>query len=81
MGTPAGTPIPGPFSFTTNISLGRNFPLGEGRRSLDLRLDSTNALNIMNVTRIGTTVNASNYGLPLATGNMRTMQATLRFRF
>jgi len=73
--------IPGPFSFTTNISLGRNFPLGEGRRSLDLRMDSTNALNIMNVTRIGTTVNASNYGLPLAAGNMRTMQATLRFRF
>jgi hypothetical protein len=36
----------------------------------------------MNVTaRIGTTVNASNYGLPLATGSMRTMQATLRFRF
>jgi hypothetical protein len=74
--------IPGPFSFTTDISLGRNFPLGESRRSLDLRMDSTNALNIMNVTaRIGTTVNASNYGLPLATGSMRTMQATLRFRF
>jgi trimeric autotransporter adhesin len=73
--------IPGPFSFTTNISLGRNFPLGEGRRSLDLRMDSTNALNIMNVTGVGTTVNASNFGLPLATGNMRRMQATLRFRF
>jgi len=44
-------------------------------------MDSTNALNIMNVTRVGTTVNASNYGLPLSTGSMRTTQATLRFRF
>ena len=73
--------IPGPFSFTTNISLGRDFPIGEGRRSVNLRMDSTNALNIMNVTRVGTTVNASNYGLPLSTGSMRTTQATLRFRF
>lgn len=73
--------IPGPFSFVTNLSLGRTFPLGETRRSLDLRLDSTNALNIMNVTGFATTVNASNYGLPLSTGAMRTMKVNLRFRF
>ena len=73
--------IPGPFSFVVNLSLGRTFPFGETRRSLDLRLDSSNALNIMNITGFATTVNASNYGLPLATGAMRTMKVNLRFRF
>jgi len=46
-----------------------------------LRLDSTNALNIMNVNGFATTVNASNFGLPLSTGAMRTMKINLRFRF
>jgi hypothetical protein len=73
--------IPGPFSFVANLSLGRSFPFGETRRSLDLRLDSTNALNIMNVNGFATTVNASNFGLPLSTGAMRTMKINLRFRF
>ena len=73
--------IPGPFAFTTNIGLGRDFPIGEGRRTVSLRIDSSNALNIMNVRSIATTVNASNYGLPVATGPMRTTQMSLRFRF
>ncbi len=73
--------IRGPGSFVLNTAVGRSFRLDESRHSLELRMESNNALNIMNVTRIGTTVNASNYGLALSAGQMRTMQASLRLRF
>lgn len=73
--------ITGPASFVLNTALGRSFPLKENRRSLELRMEANNALNTMNVGSIGTTVNASNYGLALSAGQMRTMQATLRLRF
>jgi hypothetical protein len=73
--------IPGPGSVTVNMAVGRSFRLDESRHSLELRMESTNTLNSVNITRIGTTVNASNYGLPLSTGPMRTMQASLRLRF
>jgi hypothetical protein len=73
--------IPGPASFVLNLAVGRSFRLDESRRSMELRMESSNTLNTVNVTRIGNTVNASNYGLPLDTGTMRTMQASLRFRF
>jgi len=73
--------ITGPTSVVANMSLARSFPLGESRRNMEFRADSTNTLNALNVSRIGATVNASNYGLPLATGAMRTMTASLRFRF
>jgi len=38
--------IPGPFSFVANLLSGQELPVRRNRRSLDLRLDSTNALNI-----------------------------------
>jgi hypothetical protein len=73
--------IPGLWSFVLNMSAGRSFQLGETRRSLDLRMESNNTLNTVNISRVGTTVNASNYGLALGAGSMRTMRAVLRFRF
>ncbi len=73
--------IPGPASLVVNAAVGRSFALDDSRRSVELRMESSNTLNTMNVTRIGTTVNASNYGLPLGLGGMRTMQASLRLRF
>ncbi|MEK7406763.1 MAG: hypothetical protein AAB225_16935 [Acidobacteriota bacterium] len=73
--------IPGAASVVLNAAVGRSFALDDSRRSVELRLESSNTLNTMNVTRIGTTINASNYGLPLGTGAMRTMQASLRLRF
>ena len=72
--------ITGPGSVIVNASFGRNFGLGE-RRNFEFRFDATNVLNEVNISSIGTTINASTYGLPLAAGAMRSMSVTLRFRF
>jgi hypothetical protein len=73
--------IPGPWYFGANMSFGRSFRFKESRRGFDLRAESSNVLNSVNVARIGTTFNASNYGLPLAVSSMRTVSLSLRFRF
>ncbi len=73
--------IPGPASLITNLSLGRGFQLGSERRELEVRLEAENAFNTVNITRIGTTVNASNYGLATAAGPMRRVSLELRLRF
>jgi hypothetical protein len=72
--------ITGPALFSLNASLGRVFRIVD-RRSLDLRFDATNALNHVNFTSWNTTVGSIQFGLPTSAGNMRTLQATLRFRF
>ncbi len=72
--------IDGPNRLNLNLSLGRQFRLKE-RRSLEFRMESNNFINHVNYTNLGTVVNAINYGLPTSTGQMRTMQGTLRFRF
>ena len=79
-GNSARNVIPGPGLFTINAGLGRSFRLAE-RRRLEFRVESTNLTNHPVITNLGTTVNASNYGLPLAVGNMRTVSAQIRFRF
>jgi hypothetical protein len=63
-----------------NASAGRVFRVGE-RRSADLRFDSTNALNHVSFNSWNTTVGSAQFGLPTGAAAMRTMQATLRFRF
>ncbi|MBM3744952.1 MAG: TonB-dependent receptor [Acidobacteria bacterium] len=73
--------IPGPGAFSVNTSLGRTISLGEARRSLDIRAEADNVLNHVSISRIGTTVNSSNYGLATAAGNMRTISLSLRMRF
>jgi hypothetical protein len=73
--------IPGPGQLALNASLARTIPLGEGRRRIELRLDSTNVTNHVSFTRLGTVVNASDYGLPTATAPMRSLTAGLRFSF
>ncbi len=72
--------IPGPGTLSMNASFGRGFRLGE-RRRVDLRVESNNFLNRVSFTRIGTTVNASNYGLATAAAGMRTVILNLRLRF
>lgn len=72
--------IPTPFQMTLNSSFGRSFQFGE-RRSVDLRVESSNVLNQVNITRIATTVNASNYGLATGASSMRSVNLNLRFRF
>jgi hypothetical protein len=65
---------------TASASVGRSFPFGD-RRSLEFRLDASNVLNHVNISSLGTVINANNYGLPLAAGAMRSVSAVLRFRF
>lgn len=73
--------IPGPSQFALNASLARSVRLGEDRRRLEIRLDGSNVTNHVSFTRLGTVVNASDYGLPTATGPMRALTANLRFNF
>ncbi|MGI8743314.1 MAG: TonB-dependent receptor domain-containing protein [Bryobacteraceae bacterium] len=72
--------IPGPSTWALNAGLSRTFSLGE-RRRLEFRLDANNLTNHVNFTNLDTIVNASNYGLPLAAGPMRSLTANFRFRF
>ena len=72
--------ITGPNQFSLNLSLGRTFRLND-RYNLDLRVDSTNALNHVTYTLWNTVVNGAQFGLPAAANAMRSMQTTLRVRF
>ncbi|HEY7210717.1 MAG TPA: TonB-dependent receptor [Bryobacteraceae bacterium] len=72
--------IPGPGLFNLNLAFGRAFSFGE-RRRLEFRVEANNVLNHVNYTSLYTVVNAVNYGLPSAAGDMRTLDLVLRFRF
>ncbi len=75
-GTAGRNSIVGPSQFTLNASLGRTFA-----DNLDLRFDSTNTLNHVTYTSWNTAVISSQFGLPVAANAMRSLQATLRWRF
>jgi trimeric autotransporter adhesin len=72
--------IPGPGTFSLNTAFARSFTLAE-RRRLEFRLEATNVLNHVNYTNLYTVVNAVNYGLPSAAGQMRMLTAVVRLRF
>ncbi|MBV9938586.1 MAG: TonB-dependent receptor [Acidobacteriaceae bacterium] len=72
--------ITGPFQLTLNGSLARTFRVGD-RLSLDLRVDSANPLNHPVFTAWNTTINSLQFGLPVSTNAMRSLQTTLRLRF
>ncbi len=72
--------ITGPAEFSLDASLGRTFRLGD-RFNLDLRVDSTNALNHVNFTAWNTIVNNAQFGMAVAANAMRAIQTTLRLRF
>jgi hypothetical protein len=72
--------ITGPAQFTLNASMGRTFRLND-RFNLDLRVDSTNALNRVNFTVWNTIVNSSQFGFPAGANAMRSLQTSLRVRF
>ena len=75
-GTAGRNSIVGPSQFTLNASLGRTFAA-----NLDLRIDSTDALNHVTYPSWNTTVTSSQFGLPSTANAMRSVQATLRWRF
>jgi trimeric autotransporter adhesin len=72
--------IIGPAQFSLDASMGRTFQL-RGRYNLDVRLDSTNALNHVTFTNWNTIINGTQFGLPAAANAMRSVQLTMRFRF
>jgi len=72
--------IAGPAQFSLSASLGRTFRVSD-RLNLDLRVDSTNALNHVAFTSWNTIVNSTQFGLAAAANAMRSMQTTLRLRF
>ncbi len=72
--------ITGPVQFSLNASLGRTFRLND-RLNLDLRVDSANALNHVTYPSWNTTITSAQFGLPMTTNAMRTLQTTLRVRF
>jgi hypothetical protein len=72
--------ITGPGQFIFNASIGRTFRIGD-RFNVDLRVDSTNALNHVTYPNWNTTITSGQFGLPSMANPMRSMQTTLRFRF
>ena len=67
--------ITGPSQFMLNASLGRSFD------RFDIRFDATNALNHVTYPGWVTTVNSTQFGLPASANAMRSVQATLRWRY
>jgi hypothetical protein len=72
--------IIGPRQFSLNASLTRTFRINE-RVSMDLRVESTNVLNHVTFPTWNTTLNSSQFGLPMRANAMRTLQPSLRVRF
>ena len=72
--------IPGPMIVSLNASAGRVFRLGE-RRSLDLQIRATNALNTVVINRWNTQLNTNTFGQPTGVSAMRSVTTSLRFRF
>ncbi len=79
-GTAGRNTIPGPTVFTLNGGIGRIIRFGE-RRSLDLQLQSQNALNRVTITNWGTVLGSNTYGLATTAAAMRKITVNLRFRF
>jgi hypothetical protein len=79
-GNAARNTIPGIARYSLNFAVGRSISLGE-RRNLEIRAESQNVLNHVNITGLGTVVNAANYGLATSAQGMRTITLNARFRF
>ncbi len=72
--------IPGIPTFNMNASITRTFRFQE-RHRLTLSITSSNPLNHVNVTQIGTVIGSINEGLPTTAGSMRTLTIQTRFVF
>ena len=79
-GTAGRNSITGPDQFSLNSSLVRSFR-PSSRFYVDLRVDATNVLNHGVFTGWNTTVNSTQFGLPIAANPMRNLETSLRLRF
>ncbi len=72
--------IIGPDQFSLNASIARTFRLND-KLNLDVRIDSSNAINHVNYSAWNSVVTSPQFGLPTAANAMRTLQTTFRVRF
>ncbi len=79
-GTAGRNSIIGPAQFSLDASLARSFQVGS-KYTLDLRIDSANALNHVNYTGWNTVIGGAQFGLPSGASSMRTVRTTLRLSF
>jgi trimeric autotransporter adhesin len=79
-GTAGRDSITGARSVQPDSSLARTFRPGE-KFFLDARIDATNVLNHAEFTSWNTTVNSTQFELPIAPNAMRSLQTTVRLRF
>ena len=78
---PAGrNSITGPRQLTLDTSIARTFR-PTGRYFLDAKVAATNVLNHPVFTGWNTTVNSTQFGLPLNSNAMRSLETSLRLRF
>jgi hypothetical protein len=79
-GTAGRNSITGPGQFTLDSSLARSFRPSP-RFYVDARVDATNLLNHVVFTGWNTTVNSTQFGLPVAANPMRSLEISMRVRF
>ena len=79
-GTAGRNSITGPTQFSLDSSVARTFR-PSGRFYLDLKVAATNMLNHPVFTGWNTTVNSTQFGLPLNPNPMRSLETSLRLRF
>ena len=79
-GTAGRNSITGPDQFSLDSSLARTFRPNT-RFYLDARVDATNLLNHGVFTGWNTTINSTQFGLPVAANPMRSLEISLRLRF
>jgi hypothetical protein len=79
-GTAGRNSIVGPGQFSLDTSLVRTFR-PSSRFYLDARVDATNLLNHGVFTGWNTTVNSTQFGIPVAANPMRSLEISLRLRF
>ncbi|HUI53731.1 MAG TPA: TonB-dependent receptor [Bryobacteraceae bacterium] len=73
--------IPGLPSISLNAALNRSWRFGETRKNLQLRLSANNALNHVQITGFGATINSNTFGLATAASATRSVTLLLRFSF
>jgi trimeric autotransporter adhesin len=74
--------IPGPPTYTFNVSLDRLLTFSRERGiSGDFRIAAKNAFNTPNFTGFATVLNGANFGRVTGAGTMRTVTASFRLRF
>jgi hypothetical protein len=79
-GTASRNSITGPSQFSLDSSVNRTFR-PNARFFLDLKVSATNMLNHPVFTGWNTTVNSTQFGLPLSPNAMRSLETQLRLRF